>query len=125
MIRFNLSLHKPISKRWISKVRYQHGNLLELDQLKKMGSLEGVLAMLPGAQKAKAQMAQSNITDHALSQQEAIIRSMTKAERRNPIVLNGSRRKWIASGSGTTVQDVNKILKQFKQMQKMFKKVGK
>lgn len=97
----------------------------QLGQIKKMGSLEGLLGMMPGAQKVKQQMAGANIDDKLIGRQEAIIRSMTKKERQNPKVLNGSRRRRIAEGSGTTVQDVNRVLKQFKQMSLMMKKAGK
>ena len=94
-------------------------------QIKKMGNLEGLLGMMPGAQNIKKQMAGANIDDKMIGRQEAIIRSMTKKERQNPKVLNGSRRRRIAEGSGTTVQDVNRVLKQFKQMGQMMKKAGK
>jgi signal recognition particle subunit SRP54 len=97
----------------------------QLSQVKKMGNLEGLLGMMPGAQNIKKQMAGANIDDKLISRQEAIIRSMTKKERLNPKVLNGSRRRRIAEGSGTTVPDVNRVLKQFKQMSQMMKKVGK
>ena len=97
----------------------------QLAQIKKMGSLEGLLGMMPGAQKMKSQMANANIDDKMISRQEAIILSMTLKERQNPKVLNGSRRRRIAAGSGTTVQDVNRVLKQFKQMSTMMKKAGK
>ena len=97
----------------------------QLGQIKKMGSLEGLMGMLPGAQNVKEQMAAHNMDDSLISRQEAIIRSMTAQERRNPKVLNGSRRRRIATGSGTSVQEVNRLLKQFKQMSSMMKKVGK
>jgi signal recognition particle subunit SRP54 len=97
----------------------------QLAQIKKMGSLEGLMGMMPGAQKAKAQMAAANMDDKLIGRQEAIIRSMTPKERQNPKVLNGSRRRRIAAGSGTSVQDVNRVLKQFKQMSTMMKKMGK
>ena len=97
----------------------------QLGQIKKMGSLEGLMGMLPGAQNVKEQMAAHNMDDSLVSRQEAIIRSMTAQERRNPKVLNGSRRRRIAAGSGTSVQEVNRLLKQFKQMSSMMKKVGK
>ena len=90
-----------------------------------MGSLEGLLSMLPGAQKVKKQISDHNLNDGMISRQEAIILSMTLAERRNPKILNGSRRRRIASGSGTSVQDVNRLLKQFKQVSSMMKKAGK
>lgn len=94
-------------------------------KIRQMGSLDGIMGMLPGAQKAKQQMAAANIDDKMLAHQEAIILAMTLKERRNPKILNGSRRRRIASGSGTTVQEVNRVLKQHKQMSQMMKKVGK
>jgi len=97
----------------------------QLSQIRKMGNLEGLLGMMPGAQKMKSQMANANLDDKLIARQEAIILSMTKKERQNPKVLNGSRRRRIAAGSGTSVQDVNRVLKQFKQMGTMMKKAGK
>jgi signal recognition particle subunit SRP54 len=97
----------------------------QLGQIKKMGSLEGLMGMLPGAQNVKQQMAAHNMDDSLISHQEAIIRSMTKAEKNNPKILNGSRRRRIAEGSGTSVQEVNRLLKQFKQVSAMMKKAGK
>jgi len=97
----------------------------QLSQIRKMGSLEGLLGMFPGAQKVKSQIAEANLDDKLIARQEAIILSMTPAERRNPKVLNGSRRRRIAAGSGTSVPEVNRVLKQFKQMSTMMKKAGK
>ena len=97
----------------------------QLGQIKKMGSLEGLLGMMPGAQKMKSQIADADIDEKILAHQEAIIRSMTIKERRNPKVIKASRRKRIAAGSGTTVQEVNKLLKQHKQVSSMMKKAGK
>jgi signal recognition particle subunit SRP54 len=94
-------------------------------QLRKMGSLDGLLGMIPGIGKIKKQMGDTGVDDKVLAHQEAIILSMTAKERRNPKVLNGSRRRRIAAGSGTTVQEVNRLLKQFKQMSAMMKKAGK
>lgn len=94
-------------------------------QLRKMGDLKGLLGMLPGIGKMKKQIADAKIDEGLLARQEAIISSMTLAERRNPKLLNGSRRRRIASGSGTTVQDVNRLLKQHQQMATMMKQVGK
>jgi len=95
-----------------------------LDQLKiiqKMGSLRDLLGMIPGMDK---QLRNVNIDDNAFKKVEAIIQSMTKQERRNPKIINGSRRIRIAKGSGTQVQDVNRLLKQFEDMQKMMKSVA-
>ncbi len=97
----------------------------QLRQLRKMGGLSGVMGMLPGAAKAKAQMAQANIDENAVKRQEAIIQSMTPRERTHPKVIQASRKRRIAAGSGTSVQDVNKLLKQFQMMNKMMKKMGK
>ncbi|MCB2102750.1 MAG: signal recognition particle protein [Rhodobacterales bacterium] len=97
----------------------------QLGQIRKMGSLEGLMGMLPGVGKIKNQLAQANIDDKMVARQQAIIQSMTAKERRNPKILNGSRRRRIAAGSGTSVQDVNRLLKQHQQMSKMMKKVGK
>ena len=97
----------------------------QLAQVKKMGNLEGLLGMMPGAQKIKSQMSDAEIDDKLLARQEAIIFSMTVQERRNPKIIKASRRKRIAAGSGTSVQEVNKLLKQFKQISSMMKKAGK
>ena len=97
----------------------------QLGQVRKMGNLEGLLGMMPGAQKMKKQIAEANLDDKVIARQEAIILSMTLGERRQPKVLNGSRRRRIAAGSGTTVQEVNRLLKQFKQVGDMMKKAGK
>ena len=94
-------------------------------KIRQMGSLEGILGMLPGAKNIKQQMAGANVDDKMLSHQEAIILAMTHKERRNPKLLNGSRRRRIATGSGTTVQEVNRVLKQHKQMSQFMKKAGK
>ena len=93
--------------------------------VKKMGSLEGLMGMMPGAQKIKNQIADADINDRLLVRQEAIILSMTVQERRNPKIIKAARRKRIAAGSGTTVQEVNKLLKQYKQLSTMMKKAGK
>ncbi len=97
----------------------------QFKQLRKMGDVEGLLGMLPGAAKMKDQIAAANIDDKMIARQEAVILSMTAKERQNPKLLNGSRRKRIAAGSGASVQDVNRVLKQFKQMSTMMKKAGK
>ena len=97
----------------------------QIQQMKKMGGMDGLMGLLPGVGKVKKQLAAAKVDDSMLARQLAIIQSMTKAERRNPKVLNGSRRRRIASGSGTTIQEVNRLLKQFQQMSDMVKKVGK
>jgi len=97
----------------------------QLKQMRKMGGLEGLLGMMPGVGKIKKQLAQANVDEKMIGRQEAIISSMTKAERRNPKIIHASRRRRIAAGSGTSVQDVNKLLKQFMEMNKMMKRMGK
>nr|WP_241147938.1 signal recognition particle protein [Minwuia thermotolerans] len=97
----------------------------QLQQMQKMGGLEGLAGMLPGARQVKQQLADANIDPKMLRRQEAIIGSMTPKERRNPKLINASRKKRIAAGSGTTVPDVNRVLKQWKQMSVMMKKVRK
>ena len=99
--------------------------LLQLRQMKKMGGMEGVLSLLPGVGKVKEQMQNANIDEKLLSSNEAIILSMTKKERSNPDIISGSRRKRISLGSGTDVQTINRLLKQFKMMSKMMKKISK
>tara|TARA_B100000941_G_C28485228_1_gene544576 strand:- start:374 stop:1723 length:1350 start_codon:yes stop_codon:yes gene_type:complete len=99
--------------------------LMQLRQMKKMGGMEGVLSLLPGVGKAKEQMKNANVDEKLLSENEAIILSMTKKERENPEIISGSRRKRISLGSGTDVQSINRLLKQFKIMSKMMKKMSK
>src|SRR5579862_2451176 len=97
----------------------------QLRQIRRLGGMSGMLGMLPGVGKIKKQMADANIDESIIKRQEAIIGSMTKAERRNPKLLNGSRRRRIASGSGTSVPDVNRLLKQYQDMAGMMKKMQK
>jgi signal recognition particle subunit SRP54 len=97
----------------------------QLKQLRKMGGLSGVMGLLPGVQKVKAQLAGAKLDDKVISRQEAIIGAMTIAERKNPDLLNASRRRRIASGSGTKVEDVNRIIKQYRDMATMMKKMRK
>jgi len=99
--------------------------LKQLRQLKKMGGLDGLLGMLPGIGKMKKQLDQAQIDPNILKRQEAIILSMTPKERRNPKILHASRKKRIAGGSGVTVQEINKLLKQWMEMSKMMKRMGK
>jgi signal recognition particle subunit SRP54 len=96
--------------------------LEQMQQIKKMGSIRDLLGLLPGMDKALRGV---EIDEKAMGRVEAIILSMTKHERRQPKIINGSRRKRIASGSGTSIQDVNRMLKQFEDMQKMMKQLTK
>ena len=93
----------------------------QMNQLKSMGDLESVLSMIPGMD-AKA-LKGAKLDDKAMARQEAIILSMTRAERENPAILNSSRKKRIAAGSGTTVVDINRLVKQFEAMQQMTKQL--
>ena len=95
--------------------------LEQMQQLKKMGPLGDLLGMMPGMPK---ELKGAEIGDDELKPVEAIIRSMTPLERRKPELINGSRRTRIANGSGTTVGDVNRLVKQFGEMQKMMKRMG-
>jgi signal recognition particle subunit SRP54 len=98
--------------------------LTQLRQLRGMGSLEGVLGMLPGGRKMIQQAGAAMPSEQDLGRMEAIVLSMTAQERRHPELIKGSRRKRIAAGSGTTIADVNRLLKGFEQMQGMFKSLG-
>ena len=97
----------------------------QIQQVRKMGGMEGLLGMLPGVGKVKRQLAEANVDVKLLDRQQAIISSMTPAERRHPKVLNSSRKRRVAGGSGTTVQDVNRLLKQVKQMNLVMKRANK
>jgi signal recognition particle subunit SRP54 len=97
----------------------------QLNQMKKLGGMKGVLGMLPGVGKIKGQLDAAGLDDKILTRQEAIIQSMTKTERSDPDSINGSRRKRIAAGAGVEVSEVNKLLKMHRQMADMMKKMGK
>ena len=99
--------------------------LTQLRQMKKMGGIEGLMSFMPGVSKIKSQMDKAGIDEKIIVQNEAIILSMTKKERENPKIINSSRRKRIANGSGTDVATINKLLKQFKMMSEMMKKMSK
>ncbi len=97
---------------------------MQLDQMEKLGGLGGLMGMLPGVGKMKNQLAASGMNDGVLKRQKAIIDSMTKKERRNPKLMDGSRRKRIAAGSGTKVEEVNRLMKMHRQMADMMKAMG-
>jgi len=107
----------------IAKNQFDFNDFIsQIQQIKKMGNVKDLMAMIPGAGKAIKDL---DIDDDAFRGIEAIIRSMTPEERTNPVILNGSRRKRIAEGSGTSVQEVNKLLKQFDETRKMMKMMSK
>ncbi len=97
----------------------------QLQQMRKMGGMSGLMALLPGVAKVKNQLSEAQIDERALKRQEAIIQSMTPRERRNPKLIHASRKRRIAAGSGMTVQDVNRLLKQFQQMTGVMKRMKK
>jgi signal recognition particle subunit SRP54 len=97
----------------------------QLRQLRRMGGMGGIMGMLPGIGKIKKQLDAANIDESIIKRQEAILSSMTKNERKNPKLINGSRRRRIAAGSGTEVQDINRLLKQYQDMAGMMKRMQK
>ncbi len=110
----------------LSRGRMDLNDLLsQLRQMKKMGGLGGLMGMLPQVGRMKAEMAKAKIDERWLVRQEAIILSMTPRERGRPEIVKASRKRRIAAGAGASVQDVNRMLKQFQQMQTMMKRAGK
>ena len=107
-------LQKKIAKNQFSFDDF----LSQIQQIKKMGNIKELASMIPGVGKAMKDM---DIDDDAFKGVEAIIRAMTPLERENPAILNGSRRKRISSGSGTSIQEVNRLIKQFEDTRKMMK----
>jgi signal recognition particle subunit SRP54 len=113
---------RRLSKK-IKKNQFDFNDFLsQLEQIKKMGNMKDLLAMIPGMGKA---LKNAEVSDEAFKPIEAIIRSMTPAERENPDIINGSRRNRIARGSGTSVQQVNQLLKQFNDMRKMMRTMNR
>jgi signal recognition particle subunit SRP54 len=120
--QFDTEEARKLQKR-IAKDQFDFNDFItQIQQIKKMGNVKDLMAMIPGVGKAVKDL---DIDDNAFKGIEAIIRSMTPVERVNPAVLNGSRRKRIAMGSGTSVQEVNKLLKQFEETRKMMKMMTK
>ena len=112
--------------RKIQKGRFDLDDMAkQLGQMRKMGGLSEMMKLLPGVGKIKQQMAEAKINESAIVHQEAIISSMTKHERVRPKIIHASRKRRIAAGSGSTIQEVNKLLKQFQTMQKMIKRINK
>ncbi len=99
--------------------------LIQIRQMKKMGGISGMMKFIPGLSKLGDKIPQNNNSDNSIAQQEAIILSMTKYERSKPKIINGSRKKRIAAGSGTSVSEINKILKQHRKMSDMMKKLSR
>ena len=121
-------LDGPVGEKLAKKIKKGKGFDLEdfrdqLQQMRDMGGISSMLDKLPGM-GGLAQMAQQKVDTKMFVRMEAIINSMTPRERRDPDMLNGSRKRRITEGSGTSIQDLNRLLKQHKQMQKMMKKLG-
>jgi signal recognition particle subunit SRP54 len=113
-------IQKAFQKQQFTLEEFQ----LQLQQIKRMGSMSSLLEMIPGGKKLTSQVDPEQ-AEKEMKRVEAIINSMTLQERRNPAILNGNRRRRIADGSGTTVTDVNRLMKQFLEMKKMMQKVSK
>jgi signal recognition particle subunit SRP54 len=113
-------IQKAFQKQQFTLEEFQ----LQLQQIKRMGSMSSLLEMIPGGKKLASQVDPEH-AEKEMKRVEAIINSMTLQERRNPAILNGNRRRRIADGSGTTVTDVNRLMKQFMEMKKMMQKVSK
>ncbi len=113
-------LQKAFQKQQFTLEEFQ----IQLQQIKRMGSMNSLLEMIPGGKKLASQV-DADKAENELKRVEAIINSMTLEERRNPAILNGSRRRRIAQGSGTTVTDINRLMKQFMEMKKMMQRVSK
>lgn len=122
------SVDQTKAKEMEQKLRRQQFTLddfkEQMGQLRSMGSLEDIMNMLPGGANLPKEVQQMSLNEDNFKQIEAIISSMTSKEKQDPSIINSSRRKRIAIGSGTQVQDVNRLLNQFNQMQKMIKKMG-
>ncbi len=122
------SVDQEKAKEMEQKLRRQQFTLddfkEQMSQLRSMGSLEDIMNMLPGGANLPKEVRQMSLNEDNFRRVEAIISSMTAKEKQDPAIINSSRRKRIAMGSGTQVQDVNRLLNQFSQMQKMIKKMG-
>ncbi|MDR3425732.1 MAG: signal recognition particle protein [Alphaproteobacteria bacterium] len=117
---------EAMAKKVMSGERFDFNDLAkQMQQMRKMGGMGGLMNLLPGMGKIKDQLKNANIDDKIIKRQEAIIQSMTKAERKNADLLQASRKRRIAAGAGVDVADVNRLIKQFLEMQKMMKQVQK
>ena len=131
--RFKLSDKDIISEEEAenAKKRFEKGKfdlndyLSQIQKMKKMGGIGSIMKMIPGAANFSNKLQNSKFNDQSLQRQEAIICSMTKQERRNPNIINASRKKRVCAGSGTSIQEINKLLAQFAKMLKIMKKTSK
>jgi signal recognition particle subunit SRP54 len=122
---FDISEMEKSAKK-MQKGQFDLNDLLsQIRNMKKMGGIGNILNLLPGAGKIKEHLGKISGFEKEIKLQEALILSMTKKEKNNPDILNSSRKHRIAKGAGSTIQEVNRLLKKYKQMQKMMKKFGK
>ncbi|AWB47498.1 signal recognition particle protein [Gemmobacter aquarius] len=122
---FEAEQAERMAKRFAKGLFNMNDLKMQLEQMIKMGGMQGLMGMLPGMGKMQAAAAEAGIDDKMLKRQIALIQSMTKRERANPDLLQASRKKRIAAGAGMDVSDLNRLLKQHKQMADMMKKMGK
>ena len=119
--QFNEEEAKKLQRK-LARNQFDFNDFLnQIEQIKKMGNIKDLMAMIPGLGKAVKDL---DIDDNAFKGVEAIIRSMTPKERANPDIINNSRKERIARGSGTTMQEVNRLMKQFEQIRKTMKNVA-
>jgi signal recognition particle subunit SRP54 len=117
---------EAMSQKFLTGGRFDFNDLAkQMQQMKRMGGLGGMMNLLPGMGKMKEQMKNANVDEKIIKRQEAIIQSMTPAERENADLLQASRKRRIAAGAGVDVADVNRLIKQFLEMQKIMKQVQK
>ncbi|MDD3183591.1 MAG: signal recognition particle protein [Proteobacteria bacterium] len=115
---------EDMAKKFIAGKSFDFDDMAkQMQQVRKMGGIGGFMGMLPGMNKFKEQVASANVDEGMIKRQEAIISSMTKKERKNADLLNASRKRRIAAGSGVDVADVNRLIKQYMEMQKMMKQL--
>jgi signal recognition particle subunit SRP54 len=122
---FEAEQAERMAKRFAKGLFNMNDLKMQLEQMMKMGGMQGLMGMMPGMGKMQAAAAEAGLDDKMLKRQIALIQSMTKKERANPDLLAASRKKRIASGAGLDVSDLNRLLKQHKQMAEMMKKMGK
>jgi signal recognition particle subunit SRP54 len=122
---FEAEQAERMAKRFAKGLFNMNDLKMQLEQMVKMGGMQGLMGMMPGMGKMSAQAEAAGLNDKMLSHQIALINSMTKKERANPDLLAASRKKRIAAGAGLDVADLNKLLKQHRQMADMMKKMGK
>jgi signal recognition particle subunit SRP54 len=122
----NIDDAEAMTEKFLSGGRFDFNDLAkQIQQMRKMGGMSGMMSLMPGMGKIKEQLKSANIDDKVIKRQEAIIQSMTPVERKNVDLLQASRKRRIAAGAGVDVADVNRLIKQFLEMQKVMKQVQK